>query len=128
MSQSPLTSDRLSVTVVGRRGLVWVLVASNLLFNVIANASFKLSAESRHWRGFLFWQLIGNLAGFATVLLLTALLRHMPLQVAYPLTTGLAVVGVQVFAARLLFHQPITPLQWVGTLLIVAGIICIGGR
>ncbi len=102
-----------------------VLVAGNLLFNIVAQASFKASAESSNWRGFLFWQVVGNLAGLVTVLTLTGLLRWVPLSVAYPLTVGLAVIGVQVVAARLLFHEAVTPAQCLGTLLVVWGIVLV---
>ena len=104
------------------------LVGGNLLFNIVANASFKLSAASSSWRGFLAWQLVGNLAGFITVLTLTGLLRYIPLHVAYPVTAGLAVIGVQMAAAGLFFREPISPVQWLGTLLVVAGIVLISGR
>ena len=104
------------------------LIGSNLLFNIVANASFKLSAASPTWRGFLAWQVIGNLAGFITVLTLTGLLRFIPLHVAFPVTTGLAVIGVQVVAAEFLFHEPISSVQWLGTVLVISGIALIGGR
>ena len=104
------------------------LIGGNLLFNIIANASFKLSAASPTTRGFLLWQLAGNLAGFITVLALTGLLRFLPLRVAYPVTTGLAVIGVQVVAVRLFFHEPVSVTQWLGTLFVVLGIVLIGGR
>ena len=104
------------------------LMAANLLFNVVANASFKVSATSHDWRGFLTWQVIGNLAGFITVLTLTGLLRFIPLHVAYPVTVGLSVIGVQMVAARWLFHEPVTQAQWLGTLLITAGILLVAGR
>lgn len=100
----------------------------NLVFNILANAGFKLSAQSKDWRAFLFWQVIGNLSGFITVLTLTALLHYLPLSVAFPLTTGLAVIGVQVLAAGWYFREPIRPVQWVGTLLIVLGIWLIERR
>jgi len=109
-------------------GLVVALIGANLLFNIVANASFKQSASSSNWRGFLTWQVVGNLAGFITVLTLTGLLRYIPLHIAYSVVTGLAVVGVQVVAAALLFHETITVGQWLGTLLIVAGILLIGTR
>lgn len=108
--------------------LPFILVAGNLLFNIIANASFKLSATSPHWRGFLAWQVAGNLAGFITVLTLTWLLRLVPLHVAYPVTAGLAVAGVQVVAARWLFGETISSGQWLGTLLVITGIVLIGRR
>lgn len=102
------------------------LVSSNLLFNIVANASFRMSAASSEWRGFLVWQVVGNVAGLITVLTLTWLLRLIPLHVAYPLTTGLAVIGVQMIAACWLFGETISPAQWLGTLLVVTGIVLIG--
>jgi multidrug transporter EmrE-like cation transporter len=106
--------------------LVLALILGNLLFNVVANASFKVSAESPGWRGFLTWQVIGNLAGLITVITLTWLLRYIPLHVAFPVTTGLAVIGVQVVASKMLFEEAISTRDWVGTLLIVFGIIFLG--
>ncbi len=108
--------------------LVLVLIAGNFLFNIIANASFKVSADSPTFRTFLIWQVIGNLAGLVTVITLTWLLRFIPLHVAFPLTTGLAVIGMQVVASGFLFGERITTPQWWGTIFIVLGIILIGGR
>ncbi len=98
------------------------LVALNLAFNVLSNAGFRMSAYSGSVRGFLTWQIVGNLAGLITVLTLTALLRYMPLGVAFSLTTGLAILGVQLIAAVWLFHEPMSQRQWAGMLAIVAGI------
>ena len=99
------------------------LLILNLAFNILANAAFKISAFSPNWRGILTWQVIGNLAGFITVLTLTGLLCFMPLSVAFPLTTGLTIVGVQVVAAHFYFHEPISYMQWWGTLLITLGVL-----
>ena len=118
----------LLATLEGSSVIVFVLIITNLVFNIIANASFKLSASTSGWRGFLTWQVVGNLAGFVTVLTLTGLLRYIPLRVAYPVTMGLAILGVQIVAARMLFHEPITTLQWLGTFLVAGGIILITGR
>ena len=98
------------------------LLILNLVFNILSNAAFKVSALSPNWRGILTWQVIGNLAGFITVLTLTAMLRYMPLSIAFPLTTGLTIVGVQVVAAHFYFHEPISYTQWWGTLLITLGV------
>lgn len=98
------------------------LIALNMAFNILANASFRVSAMSPTWRGILTWQVVGNIAGLITVITLTLLLRHMPLNIAFPLTTGLAVLGVQVVASIWLFHEPISQRQWIGTLAIVMGI------
>ncbi len=102
--------------------LVLSLIVVNLAFNILANASFRISALSSNWRGLLTWQVIGNLAGLATVITLTWLLRYMPLSVAFPLTTGLTVLGVQFVAASWIFKEPISERQWVGTLLLVVAI------
>ena len=104
------------------------LILGNLAFTVLAKIGFKLSAASSDWRRFWFWQIAANLAGFAGVLTLTWLLRLIPLHVAYPVTMGLAVIGVQVIAAWLLFHESIGLLQWLGTGLVVAGIVLISVR
>ena len=126
----PRTILRSDIRVSPIRGAIapMALIGGNLLFNIIANASFKLSAASSGWRGFLAWQVIGNLAGFITVLTLTGLLRFVPLRVAYPVTAGLSIIGVQVGAARLFFREPISSTQWLGTLLVAVGIVLIGGR
>jgi multidrug transporter EmrE-like cation transporter len=110
---------------------VWItalLLGANVIFNVVSNASFKASADARAWRAFLAWQVAGNLAGFATVVTLTVLLRRWPLHVAFPVTTGLAVIGVQVVGAHWIYHESIRPAQWLGTSLVVAGIWLIGAR
>ncbi len=99
-----------------------IFVLLNLLFNIISNVGFKLSADSPNWRGFLAWQIIGNVAGLVTVLTLTALLRYVPLGLAFTVTTGLAVLGVQVASSALFFHESVSHTQWLGTLLVTAGI------
>jgi undecaprenyl phosphate-alpha-L-ara4N flippase subunit ArnE len=105
-----------------------VLLASNVLFQVIGNSGFKLSATSGDARGFWTWQVVGNLAGLASVITITVMLRFLPLSIVFPVTTGLTVIGIQVFAAGFLFRESISPVQWLGTLLVVAGIALIGGR
>jgi multidrug transporter EmrE-like cation transporter len=107
---------------------IGALILGNLAFTVLAKIGFKLSAASSNWRGFWFWQIAGNLAGFIGVLTLTWLLRFVPLHIAYPVTMGLAVIGVQVIAAQFLFRESIGPLQWVGTGLVTAGIVLISTR
>lgn len=108
--------------------IIILLIGSNLFFNIVANASFKVSAASTTWRNFLTWQVIGNIAGFITVLTLTWLLRYLPLHVAFPLTTGLAVIGVQLVAAGWIFGESISTTQWWGTLLVIIGIALLSGR
>jgi multidrug transporter EmrE-like cation transporter len=105
-----------------------VLLASNVVFQVIGNSGFKLSASSGDARGFWTWQVVGNLAGLASVITITVMLRFLPLSVVFPVTTGLTVIGIQVVAAGFLFRESISPVQWLGTLLVVVGIFLIGSR
>jgi multidrug transporter EmrE-like cation transporter len=102
--------------------LVTALVLGNLIFTIVANASFKVSAQSANWRYFLIWQVIGNLAGLVTVITLTWLLHYQPLSLAFLLTTGLGVIGVQIIASRWLFGEKISLERWLGSVLIILGI------
>ncbi len=106
---------------------VWVvaLAAANLAAVVASNVGLKLSAWAPDWRGFLGWQVVGNLTGFLGVLAFTALLRFVPLRVASGLTAGLGFVLVQVVGAQLIFHEPVTPAQWVGVTAVTLGIALI---
>ena len=101
------------------------LIALNVIFSIAANVAFRLSARSATWSDVLTWQVVGNLAGFVTVIALTGLLRYVPLSVAFPVTTGMSIVGVQLVAARWLFHEPINLVQWTGALLIAVGVFLV---
>ena len=101
------------------------LVALNVIFNIVANAAFRVSARSATWSDVVTWQVLGNLAGFITVLTLTGLLRYAPLSIAFPVTTGMSILGVQVVAAKWLFHEPINAVQWMGALLIGLGVFLV---
>ena len=102
--------------------LVFWLIVVNLGFNVLSNAAFRVSAMSDSMRGLIAWQVVGNLAGFVTVITLTWMLKYMPLSIAFPLTTGLTVLGVQMVAASWIFKEPVSEKQWLGTLAIAIGI------
>jgi multidrug transporter EmrE-like cation transporter len=117
LSTTPLTQ--------GNTLIIGGLLFLNMVFNILGNACFKLSALAANWKGLVGWQVAGNLAGFVTVLTLTGLLKYLPLHVAQPMVQGLAIIGVQLFASKLFFHEAISPTQWIGMLLIVAGIVFI---
>jgi len=127
MTRIPLRSS-LPVSLPANVIILLVLLASNVLFQVVGNSGFKLSATSGDARSFWTWQVVGNLAGLASVITITILLRFLPLSVVFPVTTGLTVIGIQVVAAGFLFRETVSPVQWLGTLLVVVGIALIGGR
>jgi multidrug transporter EmrE-like cation transporter len=105
--------------------LIVVLVLANLTAILTSNVGLRLSAVATNWRGFLAWQIFGNLAGFVGVLAFTGLMRYVPLSVGFGITGGLGFVAVQVLGARLFFHEPIRPVQWLGSALVIVGIALI---
>ena len=109
---------------------ILVLIVANLAAILASNVGLKLSAAAGNWRGFLAWQVFGNLTGFLGVLSFTALMRFVSMNVGFGITAGLGFVLVQVIGARLFFHETIFPLQWLGTALVVLGItlIAFGGK
>jgi multidrug transporter EmrE-like cation transporter len=105
--------------------IVVALIVLNVGFSILANAAFRVSARSATWGDVLTWQALGNLAGFVTVVALTGVLRYVPLSIAFPVTTGISIVGVQVVAAQWLFGEAISGVQWTGALLIGLGVLLV---
>ncbi len=101
------------------------LTASNLIFTVISNIGFKLSADSAGWQGFLWWQIVGNLSGFLSVIAFTILLRLISLHLAFAVTAGFGFALVQLVGAGFVFHEAITEWQWFGVALITGGIFIV---
>ena len=101
------------------------LILANLAFSVLSNIGFKWSALSGGWQGFLWWQVVGNIAGLLSVLAFTFLLRFIPLYLAFAFTAGLGFISVQVVGASLVFRETISSFQWLGMLLIAGGIIIV---
>jgi multidrug transporter EmrE-like cation transporter len=101
-----------------------LLLLADLCANTGAHICLKFSAAGRGVKRFLLWQVVGNLAGFIGVLAFTALMRGgMSLHVAYPLTEGCTAVGVQLLGGMIVFDERISPATWVGTCLILCGIV-----
>jgi len=91
-----------------------------------ANALLKLSADANGVWLFIVFQAAGNLAGLAAVLLYTGLLRKMPLHVAFPLSRGVGVLGVQLAASLLFFGERFKPTEAAGAAVVAVGIILVG--
>ena len=101
-----------------------LLLLADLCANTGAHICLKLSAAGKGMRRFVLWQVVGNLAGFGGVLAYTALMRGgISLHVAYPLTEGLTAIGVQLVGGMIVFRERISPVTWVGTGLILSGIV-----
>lgn len=97
-----------------------------LVFVTSANILLKLSADAHETWFFVTMLAAGNLAGFVGVLAYTGLLRTLPLHVAFPLTRGLVVIGVQLVAALIVFRESFRLSEAAGVVLVTAGIILVG--
>ena len=106
------------------------LILTSIFFIVVSNVAFKWSDASHGPRGFLRWQVVGNVAGFLSVVTFTLLLRLIPLYLAYAFTAGLGFVAVQFFGAHLVCSEVITSSQWLGITLIAVGVVVVslGGK
>jgi len=111
-----------------RTFLILGLIVVNLASFLVRSIAFKWSAMSENTAGFLRWQIVGNFAGFLTVLSLTGLLKFISLRDANAITVGLSFILVQVIGAQMIFHEPVDTLAWVGSGLIVAGIALVSLR
>jgi multidrug transporter EmrE-like cation transporter len=92
----------------------------------VANSLLTVSAHANGLTYFLLFQIAGNLVGFLGILAYTGLLRTLPLHVAFPLSRGTAVIGVQLIAALLVFHEVFKPTEIAGTVVVAAGVILVG--
>jgi multidrug transporter EmrE-like cation transporter len=97
-----------------------------LVFVTLANILLKLAADAHETWNFVLMLAAGNLAGFAGVLAYTGLLRILPLHVAFPLSRGLVLVGVQLAAALIVFHESFRLTEAAGAALVTAGIVLVG--
>jgi multidrug transporter EmrE-like cation transporter len=92
----------------------------------LANTLLAFSAHAGEVWPFIFLQIAGNLAGFIGILAYTGLLRTLPLHVAFPLSRGAAVIGVQLIASFIIFHESFKPTEIAGTVAVVAGVVLVG--
>lgn len=107
-----------------RRDKFWLIllsISAYIFFHVLSHIGFKMSVQNKNLKNFIYWQVIGNLSGFLSVLSYTYLLTLLPLHLGYAITIGLGQIFVQVFAAKILFKEEIMPLQWLGISLIILG-------
>jgi len=105
--------------------VTWMLAIANVAFNVVSNVGFKKSSLSHQWQGFLGWQIVGNLAGFLSVIAFTFLLRYISMNLALAVQFGIGFVFVQVIGAQLIFKETITIAQWLGVSVIFLGILLV---
>jgi multidrug transporter EmrE-like cation transporter len=106
--------------------MIAIFLFLNCAFATTANILLKHSAIAVSMPAFIAFQIAGNLIGFAGILAYTGLLRKLPLHVAFPLTQGLAAIGILVFGSVLIFREAFSVKEGVGCALVIAGIVLIG--
>ncbi len=106
------------------RNVVFLLLYA--AFITAGNVFLKMSAQSTDAWMFWIFQAAGNVAGFVGILVYTGLLRTFPLHVAFPLSRGMAVLGVQLVASLLVFHEVFRLTEAAGVVAVAAGVILVG--
>jgi multidrug transporter EmrE-like cation transporter len=91
-----------------------------------SNSLVKVSSDAAWFWPFILPFAAGNIAGLCGVLLYTLLLRRMPLHAAFPLTRGVGVLGVQLAASVLFFHERLRPTEIAAAVVVTAGIVLVG--
>ena len=103
-----------------------LLLACSCVSVTAANVLLTLSAHAAQTWPFLAFLAAGNVAGLGGVMAYTWLMRRTPLHVAFPLTRGVGVLGVQLVGALLVFHETFTAREAAGAAIVAAGIILVG--
>lgn len=100
---------------------LWLTLAFGL--NAFANILLKLGANKGLVLGN--WQLLGGLFFFAiNVVFYFLALRALPLSVAYPIMVAMSFLLINGYAF-LTLGEPVTPLQIVGYVLIIGGLVLV---
>ncbi len=103
-----------------------LLLALYVVFVAGANLLLKLSAAANAAWPFIALQLAGNTAGFVGILAYTAMMRTLPLHIAFPLTRGFSVLAIQGAVALLVFRETFRVTEIVAVVAVAAGIILVG--
>ena len=98
-------------------GVFWIM-------QVAAAAAFKYgSLAEGQWTNFF---ILGNIVGISSTWLLMHVYARLMPNVALALSAGGAFLCSQV-ALAIIFHARLTPIQWVGVLVILVGMVLAAG-
>ena len=100
-------------------------ILGHTAMNVISNILYKRSAMVKGIARFGLWQIIAGTFSFVGVLSYTFALKYLPVSIAFPVTQGLAVVGVTIIGAKLVYKEKIQRIQWLAMVLITIGILLV---
>ncbi len=100
-------------------------ILGHTAMNVISNILYKKSVMVKGIARFGLWQIIAGTFSFVGVLSYTFSLKSLPVSIAFPVTQGLAVVGVTIIGAMLVYKEKIQRIQWLAMVLITIGILLV---
>lgn len=103
----------------------YVFLYSSIIFNILTNVGFNLSAINdgvpfKKW-GYL---ALGLVFGLINSILFTESLKEIPLQVASAIFFSLTIVGL-FLVAHFGFSESVTPLRIAGIFVITAGVVMV---
>ena len=103
----------------------FVYLYTSIIFNVLTNVGFNLSALNenspvKRWSFFLGGLVFGLINSF----LFTECLKEISLQVASAIFFSLTILGL-FLAAHFLFKESVTPLRLVGAVFIIVGVVIV---
>ena len=103
----------------------YVFLYSSIVFNVLTNVGFNLSAlnESNPTKRWTFF-FGGLIFGLINSYLFTECLKEISLQVASAIFFSLTIIGLFI-AAHYMFHEPVSPMRMFGAVIIIAGVIIV---
>jgi len=114
--------------------LVYALIALNVLTLVTGQVLFKLGlnrigALTLHNLLAVFlspYILVGLMLYVIGTLVWFAILSRIQLSIAYPLQSLAYVLGL--IASVTILHEKVTPLNWIGTVVVLAGVVLISAQ
>lgn len=106
-----------------RAPTAWICLAATVVLEVLATLSLRASD------GFTdpVPSIVAICAYAATVVVLSLALKTIPMSVAYIVWTGAGTSGV-VLLGVIIFGDALTPLSWLGVLLVIGGVGMINAR
>ena len=109
-----------------RAFLIALYVLGFVIGQAGAGLAFRMAAEKTGSTA-IWWFVAGNVIGFLCPVCLTFALKGSNANVIYALCFGISFCTLQI-ASWLLFHQPLSTLQWTGVTLVTLGIVLLQWR
>jgi len=101
------------------------LVLLYVFFFDLSHYAFKMSVSRAGVKNLLYYQFVGNFAGFLAVICYTIMLKFLPLYLAFAIATGLGQLFLYTLVSRVVLKEVFGIYQVIGIVLILAGILLV---